>query len=492
MNDTSPPSANAGLQERSEAKVEPKKFRLVRYFALTSLLGVLLVLAPLLYFYRAFATEALEQHETHDNVAITRIFASTLWPRHAAYVTSAGKLSKEQLRNNPEVALIRADVLRQMNGLSVVKVKIYDLHGLTVFSTDEKQIGEDKRDDDGVQAAIAGKVVSEIAFENHFDSFEKVINDRNLISSYIPIRSDDSLPPEGVFEVYSDVTDYVTELNQTSWEIVGVVLGSLSLLALAALGAFLSWPGLQMRSPSPPASASAAAAAAPAANPASVAVSAPLTPASAAAAPIEALDPLLTKLPPDVKLAWHALGTHWKLPPGDGYPCRSANVQGLQCYRANGLTLPQLRQLNRPGILTLHVDRAAPVYAVLVGLGEQTATLRLADGLHSVRLVSLGRWWRGDFATYWQPPADYRPELRDGSSGGAVEHLGTQLDRLEAVAAPFPATGPRILDAALRERVLTFQRSQGLKADGQPGPMTFMQLDSATGMNPVRLQPAPR
>jgi general secretion pathway protein A len=112
--------------------------------------------------------------------------------------------------------------------------------------------------------------------------------------------------------------------------------------------------------------------------------------------------------------------------------------------------------------------------------------------LHSVRLVSLGRWWHGDFATYWQPPADYRPELRDGSSGGAIEHLATQLDRLEAVAASFPATGSRILDAALRERVLTFQRSQGLKADGQPGPMTFMQLDSATGMNPVRLQTAPR
>ena len=270
------------------------------------------------------------------------------------------------------------------------------------------------------------------------------------------------------------------------------VLGSMSLLALAALGAFLSWQGWQMRSPSPLASASAAVAAAPAANPASAAVSAPLTPASAAAAPIEVLEPLLTQLSPDIKLAWHALGAHWKLAPGDGDPCRSASAQGLQCYRANGLTLPQLRQLNRPGILTLHADQAPPVYALLVGLEEQTATLRLADGLHSVRLVSLGRWWRGDFATYWQAPADYRPELRDGSSGGAIEHLGTQLDRLEAVAAPLPATGPRILDAALRERVLSFQRSQGLKADGQPGPMTFMQLDSATGINPVRLQTAPR
>ena len=183
----------------TQAASKARKFCLLRYFALTSLLGVLVVLAPLIFFYRHFATEALEQHETRDNVAITRIFASTIWPRHAAYVQGAQQMTGKQLREHPQVALIRADVLRQMKGLSVVKVKIYDLHGMTVFSTEEKQIGEDKSDDDGVQDAIAGKVVSEIAFENTVDTFEKVINDRSLISSYVPIRVDDKQPPQGVF-----------------------------------------------------------------------------------------------------------------------------------------------------------------------------------------------------------------------------------------------------------------------------------------------------
>ncbi len=208
----------------------PQQFRLLRYFALTSLLGVLLVLAPLLYFYRSFATEALEAHETRDNVSIARIFSSTLWHSHADFVTRASTLSLQQLQQSPEVERIRTDVLRQVRGLPVVKVKIYDLQGLTVFSTDARQIGQRKSDDSGVLAAVAGTVVSEIVFRNHFDAFEKVINDRNLISTYIPIRAEDHLPPEAVLEVYSDVTDYVAELNQTSWEIVGVVLGSLSLL----------------------------------------------------------------------------------------------------------------------------------------------------------------------------------------------------------------------------------------------------------------------
>lgn len=230
---TLPIQPHAEAVASSEAVLEfapARKFRLLRYFALTSLLGVLLVLAPLVYFYRNFATEALEEHETRSNVTITRVFASTIWPQHAAYVEGAHGLTAEQLRTNPKVAQIRADVLRQMKGLAVVKVKIYDLYGMTIFSTDEKQIGEDNSKDDGVQGAIAGKISSEVSFENSFDAFEKVISDRNLISSYIPIRVEEGQAPQGVFEVYSDVTDYMAELEQTTRQIVGVVLGSLALL----------------------------------------------------------------------------------------------------------------------------------------------------------------------------------------------------------------------------------------------------------------------
>ena len=206
------------------------QFQLLRYFSVTSLVGVLVVLATLVYFYRHFAIEALEQHKNQDNVVITHLFASTIWPKHATYFKGASGLSKAQLQSNHEVASIREDVLRQMAGLFVVKVKVYDLQGITIFSTDAKQIGEDDSKDDGFIAAKAGNVVSEIVFKNHFDSFEKVINDRNLISTYIPIRANDQQPPEGVFEVYSDVTDYVGDLERATWEIAAIVMGSLALL----------------------------------------------------------------------------------------------------------------------------------------------------------------------------------------------------------------------------------------------------------------------
>ncbi|HSS63557.1 MAG TPA: GGDEF domain-containing protein, partial [Gammaproteobacteria bacterium] len=116
-----------------------------------------------------------------------------------------------------------------MSGLNVVKVKIYNLDGLTVFSTDPKQIGDDKSTNTGLLSAKNGIIASDITFRDQFDAFEQVINNRNLVSSYVPIRVNPGSPIEGVMEVYSDVTHYVIQLERTAW---GVAVGVLSCLSL--------------------------------------------------------------------------------------------------------------------------------------------------------------------------------------------------------------------------------------------------------------------
>ena len=152
--------------------------------------------------------------------------------------------------------------------------------------------------------------------------------------------------------------------------------------------------------------------------------------------------------------------------------------------------MPLLRQLDRPGIVTLHRLTGPPVYALLIGLGDQTATLLVAGNSHTVRLVSLGRHWRGEFATFWRPPAGYAPGLL---AGPAVEQLATQLAVLEgALSPPASTVQPAVFDASLKARVRAFQRARGLDADGQPGPLTFMQLDSALNTNAPRLQTNPQ
>ncbi|HSN78885.1 MAG TPA: peptidoglycan-binding protein, partial [Rhodoferax sp.] len=209
-------------------------------------------------------------------------------------------------------------------------------------------------------------------------------------------------------------------------------------------------------------------------------------------AQIESLQTLWPQLPADIDSAWRALAPDWKLPDNSADPCLAAGAQGLQCYSASKLTMPLLRQLNRPGILTLQAAQGPAVHALLVGLSDQTATLRLDGRLHTVRLIELAQFWRGDFASYWQVPQGYNTGLQEGSTGPAIDWLASRLNLLDGGPSAGTAAVPLALDADLRARVRAFQRARGITPDGRPGPMTFMQIESATQSQAARLLTEPR
>jgi general secretion pathway protein A len=202
----------------------------------------------------------------------------------------------------------------------------------------------------------------------------------------------------------------------------------------------------------------------------------------------EDLDAVLSQLAVDIGPAWHELGHTWKFDLGNDDPCAAAVLRRLQCYRTNELTIPLLKQLDRPGILKLQRGDEPPVYAVLTGLNDQIATLQVGDVLHRVTLISLARFWRGDFATYWQPPPGYVPDLREGTSSTVLGLLSNQLAVLEGKPVRLGVTDAAKLDEALVGRVKAFQKGQGIKADGHPGPMTFMQIEKALGSSGPSLE----
>lgn len=201
-------------------------FRLVRYFSITSLVAFLIVTVVLALFYRQTAVDDLLVLRESNNVALTQSFANSLWPEFSRFVTTAYTLSPEELPRHPEIARMREAVLAQMAGLSVVKVKVYDLDGLTVFSTEARQIGESKRDNAGYLSAREGVVATELTHRDTFSAFEQTIEDRDVISSYVPIQPDGpGGPVEGVFEVYDDVTSLLQRIEQTQRNvIIGVVV----------------------------------------------------------------------------------------------------------------------------------------------------------------------------------------------------------------------------------------------------------------------------
>jgi diguanylate cyclase (GGDEF)-like protein len=209
--------------------------KVFRYSSFVGLVAVIVVTVALSWFYRRLAFDALVETETRANVALTRAFANSIWPSYADFVRQAGRIPPAELPQRAEIRSLRRDLALLAHGLDVVKVKVYDPAGLTVFSSDPRQIGQDKRGNPGFRAALGGKPASEVTFRNHFDAWEGEITDRNIIATYVPVRVRDGARVEAVVEIYSDVTLLVAKLEQAQVRIIAVVIGALSLLYVLML-----------------------------------------------------------------------------------------------------------------------------------------------------------------------------------------------------------------------------------------------------------------
>jgi general secretion pathway protein A len=187
------------------------------------------------------------------------------------------------------------------------------------------------------------------------------------------------------------------------------------------------------------------------------------------------------------KEAWQELARLWNIAPGDGDPCATAEKQQVRCYRTGTATLALIRQLDRPGVLTLRDAANRSAYVMVSGLSNDTATLIIGGMEQTVPLVVLADYWRGEFSTFWRPPPDYTGAIVDSRSGPAAQWLAQQLATALGDTGP---SGPRLDAAKLQSWIHRFQLAQGLPSDGSAGPITLMQLNRANGVDEPRLQKA--
>jgi len=206
-------------------------FNLSRYFSTVSFILIVLAAGVLGPLYQKLSMQQMQDLAEGRNVAMAQVFENSLHDPLAALMSDSVGRDIKFLKQSTETGHLHANVLDLMRDTAVIKVRIYNRLGSTVFSTDITQIGESRLDNPGFRSAISGAVASELTHRNSMDAFEGTLAEVDVLSSYIPIRGKDHAV-EGVFELYQNVTPFVAQLNRSLWIVTAGVVVVFALLYL--------------------------------------------------------------------------------------------------------------------------------------------------------------------------------------------------------------------------------------------------------------------
>ena len=204
-------------------------FKLLRYFSVTSAIALLVVALALSLLYRKTALDQLIHDTERQSAFLTRLIANAIWPRFAPHVRSASHQSPESLFYDRDTWDLHETLIRLAEGLPILKIKIYDIGGLTIYSSDLDQIGEVMADNPGfVTLASRGEPGTELSYGKSLQSIDGYVEGRDVVESYFPIRAGSAV--EGVFELYIDVTSEISEIELASRTLLIGLLGLFALL----------------------------------------------------------------------------------------------------------------------------------------------------------------------------------------------------------------------------------------------------------------------
>jgi general secretion pathway protein A len=178
----------------------------------------------------------------------------------------------------------------------------------------------------------------------------------------------------------------------------------------------------------------------------------------------------------DAASAFTALYARWGLdqPAAKGQQvCDGGRNAGLRCLARTG-SWTKLRRYDLPAVLELVAPTQARHYALVTGFDGQTVNLEIGRRPFTVPLREVDPLWDGVFIVVWRPPALTNVPIAPGMRGKDVEWVRDRLATVDGVATG--TTDRRLYDAALKERVIGFQRSRVLDPDGLVGEETLAQL----------------
>jgi signal transduction histidine kinase/CheY-like chemotaxis protein len=176
------------------------------------------------------------------SMAITEVMVSEAW-NEIQPLLLLDEESVVAIKANPHIAQVDAAVRKFSRQTDIVKVKIFDLRGVTQYSSEFRQIGENKAASSGFSNAVQGVATSELSFRQSFESFGRTLEEVNLVSSYVPVV--EGANRVAVLEIYTDRSSEFAHMRAQQW---GLLLGLGAIYAvLYAVLLFVFWSSERAR-----------------------------------------------------------------------------------------------------------------------------------------------------------------------------------------------------------------------------------------------------
>jgi len=208
-------------------------FSVCRYFSVASLIGIVMAALVFMYFFRVASMQDLVDGGEEENIAITRALVNNIWPDFEPFMVQASSMGAKDLAAHDVYQKTYESTLKSIMGLPILKVKIFNLDGKTVFSTDKNQLGVQKPADyPGSMSARSGEIITKIKIRDKFKAVQGDLSNRRVVSSYLPIYDQKSNAIRGVFEVYYDVTGSYDQLERNQLVAFFGIFTTLSILYL--------------------------------------------------------------------------------------------------------------------------------------------------------------------------------------------------------------------------------------------------------------------
>ena len=203
-----------------------QQYRLTKRFALAAAILLLAAAVSLALVVRHLSITQIERMAEAENATFTRTLANSFWGDFETYLAATEGLSVETARDHPALHDLANSIRGHLQDTSILKVKLYDRHGRTGFSTAVEQIGSDYSGNPRFLAAMRGERASKLELRDRLEGVNGAVTDAWILSTYLPVYAGGQ-DVAGVAEIYNDVSGfhaYAQRMGIVHMAVVGTVM----------------------------------------------------------------------------------------------------------------------------------------------------------------------------------------------------------------------------------------------------------------------------